>query len=91
VPRLVPASRGLLETVTRAGTRYVRWSRQSGNRLHGLRYVTVNRVFERARFSALTGGWLPSVPLETVLRVTFGLEEEPPVAPVAELPLGRFW
>ncbi|MFB7501987.1 SDR family oxidoreductase [Streptomyces broussonetiae] len=90
VPRLVPASRGTLETVTRLGTRYVRWSRQAGNRLHGLRYTSVNRVFERHRLASLTGGWLPAVPLETVLRITFELAERPPAAPVAELPLGRF-
>ncbi|GLV72708.1 SDR family oxidoreductase [Streptomyces hygroscopicus] len=90
IPRLVPASRGVLQTVTRAGTRYVRWSRQAGNRLHGLRYVAVNRVFERGRFASLTGGWLPAVPLETTLRITFDLAEERPVAPTAELPLGRF-
>ncbi|WP_069812631.1 SDR family oxidoreductase [Streptomyces sp. TP-A0874] len=90
IPRLVPASRGMLETLTRAGSRYVRWSRKAGNRLHGLRYVTVNRVFERSRFAALTGGWLPSVPLETVLRVTFGLAEPAPVTAGEELPLGRF-
>ncbi|TVL91481.1 SDR family oxidoreductase [Streptomyces sp. SAJ15] len=90
VPRLVPASRGVLQTVTRVGTRYVRWSRQAGNRLHGLRYVTVNRVFERGRFAALTGGWLPAVPLETTLRITFDLAEQRPAEPVADLPLGRF-
>ncbi|MEC4015029.1 SDR family oxidoreductase [Streptomyces sp. H27-D2] len=90
VPRLVPASRSMLEMVTRVGTRYVRWSRQTGNRLHGLRYVTVDRVFERTRFAGLTGGWLPAVPLETILRVTFDLHEQHPTAPVANLPLGRF-
>ncbi|MFK4071124.1 SDR family oxidoreductase [Streptomyces sp. NPDC029674] len=90
VPRLVPVSLRTLETVTRVGTRYVRWSRQAGNRLHGLRYTSVNRVFERGRLAGLTGGWLPAVPLETVLRVTFDLAERPVDAPTAELPLGRF-
>ncbi|MEU5777230.1 SDR family oxidoreductase [Streptomyces venezuelae] len=90
VPRLVPVSHRTLGTVTRAGTRYVRWSRQAGNRLHGLRYTSVNRIFERNRFAGLTGGWLPAVPLETVLRVTFDLAERPVAAPTAELPLGRF-
>ena len=90
VPRLVPVSRGVVQTLTRTGTRYVRLSRQAGNRLHGLRYVAVDRVFERGRFAALTGGWLPAVPLETILRITFDLAEHPPVVPTADLPLGRF-
>jgi hypothetical protein len=69
--------------------RYMRWSRAAGNRLHGLRYVAVDRVFERFRLVGLTGGWLPSASLESVLRLTFGLPARSPAFEPGELPLGR--
>lgn len=88
VPVGVPA--GALAALTRVGPRYVRWSREAGNRLQGLRYVAVDRIFERSRLAALTGGWLPAAGLDTILRVTFDLPVRAPVAVSAELPMGRF-
>ena len=35
-------------------------------------------------------GWLPSTPLETILRLTFDLPARPPAVELDELPLGRF-
>jgi nucleoside-diphosphate-sugar epimerase len=90
VPVPLPVPAGVLTAVTRVGTRYVRWSRQAGNRLQGLRYVAVDRIFERSRLAALTGGWLPAAELDTILRVTFDLPIRAPVTASTELPMGRF-
>jgi nucleoside-diphosphate-sugar epimerase len=91
VPRIVPVPVSTLALLSRAGVRYARWTRAAGNRLHGLRYVCVDRVFERFRLADLTGGWLPSAPLETILRLTFDLPAPELVAEeLAELPMGRF-
>jgi hypothetical protein len=89
VPAIVPVPTGALAAASRGAVRYLRWSREGGNRLHGLRYVAVDRVFERFRLVELTGGWLPSAPLETILRLTFGLPASLAAIEPGELPLGR--
>jgi nucleoside-diphosphate-sugar epimerase len=89
VPIIVPVPVGALAVASRGAVRYMRWSRAAGNRLHGLRYVAVDRVFERFRLVGLTGGWLPSASLESVLRLTFGLPARSPAFEPGELPLGR--
>jgi nucleoside-diphosphate-sugar epimerase len=90
VPTIVPVPVSVLALASRGPTRYLRLSREAGNRLHGLRYICVDRVFERARLAGLTGGWLPSASVESMLRTTFGYPVSPPPAASAELPLGRF-
>lgn len=90
VPSLVPVPVSMLALASRGPARYLRLSREAGNRLHGLRYICVDRVFERARLAGLTGGWLPSASVEPMLRMTFGFPVRPPAAASDELPLGRF-
>jgi nucleoside-diphosphate-sugar epimerase len=90
VPTLLPVPVSVLALASSGPSRYLRLSREAGNRLHGLRYICVDRVFERARLAALTGGWLPSASAESMLRITFGFPARPPVPVPAELPLGRF-
>jgi nucleoside-diphosphate-sugar epimerase len=90
VPSIVPVPAFALALASRGPARYVRLSREAGNRLHGLRYICVDRVFERARLARLTGGWLPSASVESILRLTFRFPERPPAAASAELPFGRF-
>ncbi|MCM6773138.1 SDR family oxidoreductase [Nocardia sp. CDC159] len=89
-PRLVTASPRVLRLGENVVLKYARWSREMGNRLHGLRYVSIDRVFERSRLAALTGGWTPAVGVEEILDIAFGLETAPPVDDFAGLPLGRF-
>jgi nucleoside-diphosphate-sugar epimerase len=90
VPVLLPVPASALALASRVPTRYLRLSREGGNRLQGLRYICIDRVFERTRLAALTGGWLPTAAAEPMLRLTFGFTEVPLAAVRGELPFGRF-
>ncbi|MGV9674975.1 SDR family oxidoreductase [Nocardia sp. NPDC003482] len=89
-PRLVTASPGVLRLGENVVLKYARWSREMGNRLHGLRYVSIDRAFERTRLGALTGGWTPAVGVDEILDIAFGLDSAPVTDDFAGLPLGRF-
>ncbi|MBF6436581.1 SDR family oxidoreductase [Nocardia cyriacigeorgica] len=89
-PRLVTVSPRAQRLTENVALKYARWSREMGNRLFGLRYVSIDRVFERSRLHALTGGWVPETTAETVLDVAFGLDYARPADDFADLPLGRF-
>lgn len=47
------------------------------NAITGLRYLTLDRVFERERLARLLGGRVPSPPVESIARLAFGLEPAP--------------
>ena len=65
-------------------------SREIGNRLYGLCYVSVDRIFERSRLLELTYGWWPTTSMEEIVDIAFDLghTEMPDGGP--DLPMGRF-
>ncbi|MFF0497884.1 SDR family oxidoreductase [Nocardia aobensis] len=89
-PRLLVTPDRALRLAENLALKYARWNREMGNRLFGLRYVAIDRIFERTRLRALTDGWAPTYSVEDLIDVAFDLA--PPVAPepLPELPLGRF-
>ncbi|MBF6062110.1 SDR family oxidoreductase [Nocardia terpenica] len=89
-PRLVTVSPRALRLGENLTLKYARWNRELGNRLYGLRYVSMDRVFERIRLVEHTGGWAPEVDADTVLDVAFGLDYARPTDDFAGLPMGRF-
>lgn len=89
-PRLVTAPDKLLRMAENVGLRYARWNRELGNRLYGLRYVSLDRIFERTRLVELADGWYPAVTLEEIIEIAFDLDYVRPAATFAELPMGRF-
>lgn len=90
LPRLVRLPDSVLRSAENIGLKYVRWNREVGNRLHGLRYVSVDRIFERNRLLTLTGGWWPTTQMEQIVDIAFGfVSDDRPVAE-PELPMGRF-
>lgn len=90
IPRLVVAPPRALRVAESVGLRYARWSREMGNRLHGLRYVSIDRIFERTRLYELAGGWWPVTTLDQILDTAFDLRVPVPDMSSIELPLGRF-
>ena len=89
-PRLLCMPERTLRTAENVGLKYARWSREIGNRLYGLRYVSVDRIFERSRLWELTNGWWPTTSMEEIVDIAFDLghTEMPDSCP--ELPMGRF-
>ncbi|MET9487801.1 SDR family oxidoreductase [Nocardia sp. NPDC006630] len=89
-PRLITAPDRALRMAENMGLKYARWNREMGNRLFGLRYVSIDRIFERTRLMELTDGWCPATSVEDIIDIAFGLgaAAEPEVLPY--LPLGRF-
>ncbi|WP_040805692.1 SDR family oxidoreductase [Nocardia concava] len=89
-PRLVTAPDRALRLAENVGLKYARWNREMGNRLFGLRYVSIDRIFERTRLMELTDGWCPTTPVEDIIDIAFGLGAAAAAAELPELPLGRF-
>jgi len=70
--------------------RYQRLTRTWHNALIGLRYLMLERTFERSRLAALVAGALPRVTIEQLIRLAFELPA-PQVLPAQdELSLARF-
>jgi nucleoside-diphosphate-sugar epimerase len=89
-PRLLRTPDRTLRMAENVGLKYARWSREVGNRLYGLRYVSVDRIFERSRMLKLTDGWWPTTSMEEIVDIAFDLghTEMPDGCP--QLPMGRF-
>ncbi|WP_084478903.1 SDR family oxidoreductase [Nocardia jejuensis] len=89
-PRLIVAPDRALRLAENVGLKYARWNREMGNRLFGLRYVSIDRIFERTRLMELTDGWCPTTSVEEIIDIAFGLGAEAAPEALPELPLGRF-
>jgi thioester reductase-like protein len=81
VRRVPVPERALVAASLHAG-RFLALSRPRGNAVVGVRYLTIERIFERDRLAALVGGELPAASAEQIARLAFGLE------PAAARPAG---
>jgi thioester reductase-like protein len=71
-------------------TRYHDQSRSWSNALVGLRYLSLDRVFERSRLAQLVPGGLPVVSVEDIVRSAFELPVAQPQACGPALSFARF-
>lgn len=84
-PRALRVPAPAVLAVSEQPARYHRISPKWHNLLIGLRYLSLDRIFERSRLAALIGAPLPSTSVEQIVRVAFELKaQQPPPAP------GRF-
>jgi len=87
--RQVPAPRGAMVWAAQNAERFLDLSRERGNAVAGLRYLALDRLFERGRLAELVGGDLPGASVELVARLVFGLDE-PARAAGGDPALARF-
>jgi nucleoside-diphosphate-sugar epimerase len=88
--RVVPARAELILTVTQNLERFADLSPGWRNSVIGLRYVALDRVYERARLAELTGGQLPDPPVELLARLLFDLPRRAVPQSVSDPGLSRF-
>lgn len=81
-PRAMPTPLPTILAVSEQLARYHDIPRKWHNLLIGLRYLSLDRRFERSRLAALIGRPLPAVTIEEIVRTAFEL----PVRPVAPAP-----
>jgi nucleoside-diphosphate-sugar epimerase len=84
----VPA--GLILAASEQLGRYHKVSRQWRNALVGLRYLSLDRIFERSRLAALIPSGLPAVSVEELVRSAFELPAPQPMFATGPLSLARF-
>ncbi|QFZ20676.1 SDR family oxidoreductase [Saccharothrix syringae] len=80
--RLVPASAERILWLSGNAQRFLPLSKGWRNRVIGLRYIGLDRIWERGRLADLVAGPLPAADPEVLARLTFDLPApRPPVAP----------
>ncbi|MGW6625960.1 SDR family oxidoreductase [Nocardia sp. NPDC055002] len=90
VPKLIAVNDGTLRLAENIVLKYMRWDREKGNRLFGLRYVSIDRIFETTNLTELTDGWYPEMSLDDIVRITFGLgRARKTTVPGTDYPFGR--
>lgn len=88
--RIVPAPAELILSLSQNTERFVNLSDAWRNSIIGLRYVGLDRRYERANLATLTGGDLPHPTVELLARLLFDLPARPAALPVADPGLSRF-
>jgi thioester reductase-like protein len=86
--RSVPVPGRALVWASQNAERFTSLSRQRGNALTGIRYLAIDRTFERDRLAALIGDDLPATSAEQTARLAFALPEAEP-RPVGDPELAR--
>lgn len=80
MPRLLPGPQRFGAAAVDLYRRLQRPAPEWHNALAGLRYISIDRQFERARLAALVRAPLPSPPIELLARLVFGEAPAPPTA-----------
>lgn len=89
-PRTFPVPTGALLAISEQVRRYHDVPRKWSNLLIGLRYLSLDRVFERSRLQALTSRPLPTIAIEALVRSAFEIPERPEAAVGGGASLARF-
>jgi nucleoside-diphosphate-sugar epimerase len=89
-PRTLRLPLGALLAGSEQLRRYHDVPRKWENLLIGLRYLSLDRIFERGRLASLLGRALPSVSIEALVRSAFELPERPPAPVGGDASLARF-
>jgi nucleoside-diphosphate-sugar epimerase len=89
-PRLLPLPVGAILAASEQLQRYHQGTRTWHNALIGLRYLSLDRIFERSRLAALIPSGLPSASIEQLVRLAFDLPAQPPPPVWDTMSLARF-
>ena len=76
-PRLVPLPGQASLVASNQLERFRAFPPRWRNAIEGMRYLTLDRVFERERLARLLAGQVPSPPVELIVRLAFGLDPGP--------------
>ena len=89
-PRTVRVPTAAVLAASEQLRRYREVPRSWQNVLIGLRYLSLDRIFERSRLAALVAGPLPSMPIEELVRSAFELPSPQALPAPDALSLARF-
>lgn len=88
--RLIPAGAEQILWASANAQRFLPLSEEARNRAIGLRYIGLDRVWERSRLADLVGGELPEPDVDVLARLTFDLPVPQGAAAPLDSGLSRF-